>query len=443
MVPGTYADRLEITTLMKGMAQGGGGLFEMVQDFADQETEFEWIGKLSKAFGIPVSFGLGPASAKGMHKFLKFLDDVNADDPARNLVTGQVAAKAQGLLQKLESQWHPFVGHPTYMKELVHLPVEERRARMRDPAMKAQLLSETGIFEGAPFASLVFAPEKLYVLNKGGGGVPNYEPDPATESMKVKADAAGVHYLDMVYDALVGDQTLWSPIGRYVNDGEAGVGPLAMPHALLTHPHTIVALGDGGAHLTIFQEASCTTYMLSHWARDRTKGPKIPLESVVKKQTYDNAKLLGLSDRGVIQPGLRADLNVIDFEKLQLRMPTAETDLPTGAKRWFQKADGYVMTMVQGVPTFRQGKETGALPGRLVRNPLLNKLNVTVSDIDVSTVPEPHSTGDVFIADEKVKWPQFALQRAKKNIETTSSIGEFLTGRMLKGDRANTATSKL
>lgn len=352
VVPGTYADRAELTTFMKGMAQGGGGLFEMVQDFADQETEFDWIGKLSKAFGIPVSFGMGAASAKGRDKIFRFLEKTNADAPG--LVTGQVAVKAQGVLQKLEAQCHPFVGHPTYVRELRDLPLEARRERMRDPKMKAQLLSETSGFADMPFANTVFGTGKLYILGTGEEEEPNYEPDPATESVRAKAAQRGVSEMELVYDALVENATLWSPIAKFTNDDEVGPGPLAMVKDLLVHPNTIVGLGDGGAHLTIFSDATCPTYMLTHWARDRTKGPLIPLEVAVKLQTSDNAKLIGLQDdRGTIRPGMRADLNVIDFKRLRMHMPTAETDLPTGAKRWLQKADGYVMTMVEGVPTFR------------------------------------------------------------------------------------------
>ena len=176
-----------------------------------------------------------------------------------------------------------------------------------------------------------------------------------------------------------------------------------------------VGLGDGGAHLGVFQEASCPTFMLTHYVRDRVAGERIPLAEAIRLQTMDTAHLLGMKDRGVLAVGLRADINVIDLENLKLNVPYMADDLPSKASRWMQTADGYKMTLLAGVVTFEDGQPTGALPGRLVRAPLRPHLNVTPYEqlnLDAIAGPEPKSTHDTMLAAEDLVGGASAMKTA-------------------------------
>ena len=244
---------------------------------------------------------------------------------------------------------------------------------------------------------------------------------------------------------------------------------------MLKHPNVKVGLGDGGAHLGVFQEASCPTFMLTHYVRDR-HGERIPLEEAVKLQTSDTAHLLGLKDRGVIAEGLRADINIIDHgepgrlptvaalqttllaglrfhtshpcvaENLKLNPPFMADDLPTGASRWLQTADGYLMTLVAGQVTFENGVSTGSLPGRLVRSPLRPHLSVTrFEDIDPQAIagPEPHSTADTMLEPEDLVGGASAVATAvrttnnMRRAEGTTAFGDFLSGKMLRKEQSD------
>lgn len=452
VLPGSYADRDELASIIKGMAQGGGGMFEMASDFADEETEFTWVGKLSKAFGVPISFGFG-----GGQKQIKLLEEANEISPG--MITGQVAVKLQGSLQSLDATWHPFVAHPTYLKELKHLPVEERRMRMRDPMMKKQILSEKSLFGDAPFARSTFSPSFLFLMgNPAKGDVSDYEQNPETNSILKLAEARGEDPMNLIYDALVDGQTIWKPVSPFTNGKGGDAGPQRSQKRLIEHPNTVVGLGDGGAHLTMLQEAGCPTFMLTHWARDRTAGPKIELEQAVMFQTSRPAGVMGLEDRGVIAPGMRADLNVIDYENLTLHTPQVANDLPTGAKRWLQEADGYDLTMCKGEVTFRKGQPTGALPGRLLRGPLKKHLNVIDADLDFDAegIPHPKSTADakyigadgsnltvdkaMYVEDKDLVGGMSALARAKRAHENAGSVTDIQN--RLKQITANNVESR-
>ena len=297
------------------------------------------------------------------------------------------------------------MGHPTFESELTHLSYEDRLLAMRKPAMREQLLSEDSFFAGKPFSQVIFHPANLYPITDGANKV-QYERNPTSESFQAIADATGSNPMALIYDALVAEKVLWAPLGRNPRQD--------MPVDMLKHPNVKVGLGDGGAHLGVFQEASSPTYMLTHYVRDRI-GEKIPLAEAIRLQTMDTAHLLGMKDRGVLAVGLRADINIIDLDNLNLNVPYLADDLPSNASRWMQTADGYKMTILAGIVTFEDGQPTGALPGRLVRAPLRPHLNVTPYeklDMDAIAGPEPKSTHDTMLAAEDLVGGASAMKTA-------------------------------
>jgi N-acyl-D-aspartate/D-glutamate deacylase len=280
----------------------------------------------------------------------------------------QVAARPIGVLLGLEATFNPFMGYPSY-RQIAHLPLEERVRTMRDPDFRARLLSEKSgkvAGDGSPLppltdvflANLSMVAMRLFRL----GERPNYEPN-ALESLAGDAYRAGAPILSVIYDALLeqdGRALVYFPIYNYTESN------LDVVRRMLLHPLAIPGLGDGGAHVGTVCDASFPTFLLSHWARDRAEG-RIPLERLVKMQAHDTARFLGLHDRGVLAPGQRADLNVIDFDGLRLLPPTMQRDLPAGGLRLMQRAEGYVATVVAGEVIVEGGRFTGARPGGLVR----------------------------------------------------------------------------
>ncbi len=282
----------------------------------------------------------------------------------------QVAPRAIGVMLGLEATFHPFVGFPSY-KAIAHLPLAERVERMRDPDLRARMLTEkseplSGDGSSVPpladqlLAQIDKVAMRLYRL----GEQPNYEPA-MTDCLYAEAAQRGDSALGVVYDALLergGKQLLYFPLYNYTGLCLDDV------HTMLTHPLALPGLSDGGAHVGTICDASFPTFLMTHWARDRARGDKISLERVVKMQSHDTARFLGLADRGTIAPGQKADLNVIDFDRLALRHPELHADLPAGGKRLLQGADGYVATLVSGQVVAANGALTGARPGRLVRS---------------------------------------------------------------------------
>ena len=282
----------------------------------------------------------------------------------------QVGARGIGVLLGLEATFHPFMGFPSY-KAIAHLPLGERVARMRNPELRARMLAETSdkiAGDGTPIppladfflANLQKVAFRIYAMNER----PDYEP---TLQQCVAADAARANkpVLAQLYDALLADDgkaLLYFPVYNYTGMN------LDVVREMLVHPRALMGLGDAGAHVGTVCDASMPTFLLTHWARDRKHG--IPLERVVQMQARDTARFIGLYDRGTIEVGMRADLNVVDLPRLSLARPAMQCDLPAGGRRLVQRADGYLATLVAGVPITEHGVLTGARPGKLVRGGL-------------------------------------------------------------------------
>ncbi|CAN5282110.1 hypothetical protein BH11MYX1_BH11MYX1_56640 [soil metagenome] len=279
----------------------------------------------------------------------------------------QVGARGIGVLLGLDATFHPFMGFPTY-KAIAHGSLEDRVAQLRDPAVRARMLTETSdkvAGDGTPIPPLtdffVANGEMVVMRLLRMAENPDYEPR-LDQCLAAEAARAGVTVLERIYDALLEDDgkaLLYFPIYNYTGMN------LDVVREMMMHPRALPGLSDGGAHVGTVCDASMPTFLLTHWARDRVNG--IPLERVVQMQAHDTARFIGLTDRGTIEVGMRADLNVVDLARLTLNRPVMQRDLPAGGRRLVQRADGYLATLVAGEVIVQRGELTGARPGQLVR----------------------------------------------------------------------------
>ena len=363
LTPARYAEEQELLAIGRALGRAGSGTFGMLSDFEDEAAEFKWLRQVAADSGRPVWFLLTDR-AYDPQRWRRLMDGVRAARADGLPLSAQVASRPVGLILGLTTSLNPFALREGFAA-LSHLPPAEQLARLREPATRAQILSE----EPSERLMAVLPPlsraigtrfDKMFAL----GDPPDYEPPPE-RSMAAMAAAAGQKPDAFAYDYLVGGdggRMLYFPVVNYAP------GDLSVVQEMITDPHTVVGLSDGGAHCGVSCDASMTTFMLSHWARDRTRGPRLPLEFVVKRQTSETADFYGLTDRGRLAPGMKADVNVIDFPGLRLHHPEMIYDLPAGGRRLVQRVDGYDMTIVSGVPVMEAGQETGARPGVLVRN---------------------------------------------------------------------------
>jgi N-acyl-D-amino-acid deacylase len=355
-VPGTFAAVAEVGAMARALGDVGHGVFEIITDVMGEDADLEWVAKMSRETGRPVSLAALISSrsemrARELWQFVKERNEQGAH------IFNQVPARPTGILMSLESTLHPFSTHRTF-KALAGLSLSEKVARMRDPKFRAEILADSPAVRDRETLRMVTMFETIFPL----GDPPDYEPS-AESSIGARARAIGVTPQELAYDTMLENG------GRKVL-----YGPLAYPgynldayREMLTRGNSILSLSDGGAHCGTICDASMPTYILSHWARDRSRGEKLPLEFAVKLQTSETAKLYGLGDRGVLAPGKKADLNLIDFENLSVRAPETVYDLPAGGRRFVQRAEGYKYTIVSGEAVFRDGEPTGAMPGRVVR----------------------------------------------------------------------------
>ena len=334
-IPSFDAAEAELGALMDAMAEGGAGLFQMVPDATrpDPEHELELLDRLVRRSGRPASFTFGAGHASsGLGERLQ---EINA---AGSSVTAQVYPRPIGMVMSLALSWNPFSFCPSFAK-VADLPLAEKVQALRSPELRRTLLGEVPEFSHFPLARATRAYDRSFVLSDP----PNYEPLPE-DSVAARASAAGVEPLAWAYDYLLqdgGGAMLLVALGNYVNGSLDAVGEL------LHHPNAVVGLGDGGAHYGLICDASYPTFMLTHWVRDRDHG-RLELAWAVQALTRRPAELVGLRDRGLLAPGLKADVNVINLEALTLHAPRVVFDLPGGGKRLMQDAEGYRATLVNG-----------------------------------------------------------------------------------------------
>ena len=355
--PTLTASEDELTGIAMGLAAAGKGALQFVSDFADPEAEFAMLRRIVERSGRPLSFSLVQSPVQP-RQYELLLERLEAANDAGLPMKAQVCGRPVGILFGLELTLNPFSHHPAY-REIAALPLAERVARLRDPEFRARLLADSG--EAAPaFAANMTRNWKIMFLM---GAEPDYEQTPDRTVLALAAEQ-GVTPQELALDHMLqndGRGMLYLPFLNYAD------GSLDPSFAMLTHRDTVPGLSDGGAHVGMICDGSFPTSNLTHWTRDRTRGPKLPLELMVRMQTHDTAAALGLHDRGLVAPGYRADLNVIDYDKLSLKPPAVAYDLPAGGRRLVQRAEGYVATIVAGQVTYRDGEPTGALPGRLLR----------------------------------------------------------------------------
>jgi N-acyl-D-aspartate/D-glutamate deacylase len=365
-IPGTFAGADELIGLARAVVDAGGGLFEVVpggETEGDADLilgEVELLGQVSKATAVPLSF-LMVQSRAAADLWRDQLDVVAKAKADGALLTPQVAARPGGMLLGVAT-YHGFMRRPTYRQLESALPLDELLAEMRKPEVKAAILAEENLPVDPHRQYESLADNTAYMFSSifPLGDPPDYEPTP-DKSIAGIAAATGRDPWEVLYDHLAAGELL---LGAFTNYAQGSEDHLA---EMISHPDTIIGLSDAGAHVRFICDASAPTYLLTHWVRDRSRGVRLPIETVVQKQTSGTAAAVGLTDRGTIEAGKKADLNVIDLEHLALSPPRSVADLPAGGRRILQDASGYVATIVSGIVTRRNDSDTGARPGRLVR----------------------------------------------------------------------------
>lgn len=367
LVPGTTATAEELIAIGRAMGRVGHGVFEMASDLRREWNEFEWMGQLSRETGLPVTFAALQSIAKELPLEEQISEMRAQNDNGANIVA-QIALRGNGIIMAWQGTVHPFRFRPAWA-EIDALSWDEKLKHLKDPAFRQRMISEPNQIPESDIAD-------LYRVIAGGWPVQfqmdpdfNYEPG-ATESIAARAAAAGVSGEEYAYDLLMKDEGkgfIYFPVLNYRD------GNLNFLEDLQLAEDTVNSLSDGGAHCGTICDAASPTFMLQHWVRDRA-GKRIALEHAIKRQCRDTAVLYGLHDRGLIQPGLLADINVIDMDRLKLGKPWLAFDLPANGKRLLQKADGYVATIKSGQITFREGVMQGPTPGIVLRGPQASQL---------------------------------------------------------------------
>jgi len=357
-IPTKDSAESELRAIGEGMRAAGHGMLEALIDYDDVDAEFGLLRRVCEDNGLPLTFTVTQLLDKPVEwqRALELIDEACADGIA---VKGQVIGRPTGLLLGLDCSFNPFSLNPGY-QAIAHLPLVERVEAMRRPDVRSRILGEVPAGAKLKLLEYLHAFERMFVL----GDPPDYV-QPLERSIAGMAREAGTGPLEVAYDLLTanaGKTILFVAVGNYADGNLDAVG------AMLKGENTVLGLGDGGAHYGVISDAGYPTFMLTYWARDKD-GERIALPSLIRGLTSVPAQFVGLNDRGLLSPGYKADINLIDFEKLHLHAPQPVFDLPSGGRRLIQPADGYVATFVSGVKTYQHGQFSGALPGRLVRGP--------------------------------------------------------------------------
>ena len=359
LTPSITAHKNELVSIANSIGELNSGVLQGISDFYDFETEFDIFKEMSQSSGRPISITVEQMDQRP-DWWHQLLDGIEAAQNKGINMYGQVPPRATGINMGLEVTLNPFTFYPSFY-DLSKKSLEEKVATMRDPKFKKKLLSEQPVSIGNPLVEEITQSfNKMFRL----GDPANYEPDPDS-SFEALAKKQNISPQEIAYDCLLekeGNALIYHPLFNYLP------GNLDFVEKMLNHPYTISGLGDAGAHCGAISDASFPTTLIQHWGRDRTRGKKIPLEKLISMQTLETSRLLGISDRGVLKEGYKADINVIDFDNLTLHEPEVLHDLPAGGRRLVQKASGYEYTIVSGQIAFENGEATGALNGRLIRN---------------------------------------------------------------------------
>jgi len=371
-VPGTFAQEDELFGIGRALADEGFGIFELAgagaggdagRDDPDAAlSEIDWMHRLSAEIGCPVSFAVLQFDSRP-NQWRELLDICEKTRGSGSRVVAQFAARPFGILAGHQTDANPLLGRPAYV-EIAELPLKERVERLRDPEVRRRILGPERTDAGPGFGSFLdneATMSKLFPI----GDPPDYEPT-ADQSIAAIAAREGRPVDEVLYDHLLLDEGRELLLLPYMNYSYGNLDPM---REMLMDRNTMLSLGDGGAHCGLICDASLTTFMLTHWVRDRSRGERIPLELAVHRMTRQTAEFYGLLDRGLIAPGYRADLNLIDLDGLALHRPKMVFDLPGGARRLLQRAEGYAATLVRGEVVMSRGEPTDARPGRLIRGP--------------------------------------------------------------------------
>ena len=358
LAAGTNAAAEELIAIGEALGKAGHRVFSVASDLWDLDSEFAWMSEISQRAGVPVTYGVLQADF-APELWREWIDRGVAANRRGGWLVPQVAGKPTSIMVGFQSTTHPFAHHAAY-QAIAHLPLPERMVALRTPEVRAAILGE----EPRPGGFVEFMRANLHKLFPLGDP-PDYEP-PRERSVTALAAAQGVSVDTVIYDLMLqrdGTELLYLPILDYSDCNLDAV------REMLVHPATVLGLGDGGAHCGVLCDASLPTFMLTHWARDRSRGEQLPLETVVHLQTRRTAELYGFGDRGLLAPGYLADVNVIDHAALRLEAPEMVYDLPASGKRLIQRARGYVATVKAGTVVREHDEATGERPGRLLRGP--------------------------------------------------------------------------
>ena len=356
-MPGTFATRDELFGIGRALGRIKKGVFQGAVEHLKVPEELEWMRVLADEIQRPVMFNLSQIDwAPDLWKGL--VQQLEEAAEAGTSLYAQVAGRAIGIMMNWQVTAHPFAMHPSWTA-LDGLSWEEKKAHLRDPEFKARILAEKQPELPAFETFVTTAFDKMFPMTDRV----DYEPDPS-ESVSAVSKSTGRKPLEIVWDMLAAhdfEGFIYFPLFNYAD------GNLELLHTLHQHPRTLMGLSDGGAHCGAICDGGMPTFMLTHWTRDRTRGAKLGVEHIVKRQTHDTARMYGLDDRGVLLPGYKADINLIDYERLGFTRPKVAFDLPAGGRRLVQRAVGYVATIKSGQVIYENGEPTGAMPGRLIR----------------------------------------------------------------------------
>lgn len=348
----------ELQGIARAMGTTGKGVLQLIADFHDFDAEFAMIRGMAEVSGRPLSMTI-EQDDRYPEIWKNVLGGIAAAASDGLPMRGQVPARATGVVMGLDVTLHPFLLHSTFY-EVADKPLAERAAALRDPDFRARLLAETVEIDPSTIVGVLFGSfGKMFRLTDP----PDYEPHPST-SAAAEAERRGVTPQEVLLDWLAEEQgaaLLYFPLMNYFD------GDLEMVREMLTHPQASFGLSDAGAHCGTVCDGSFPTTMLTHWVRDRKRGERLPLEWVIQKLTRGGAELVGLEDRGLLAPGMKADINVIDFEALALHAPKVVRDLPANGRRLLQRASGYRYSIISGEVAFKDGEGTGTRRGRLLR----------------------------------------------------------------------------